>query len=95
MWEKIEIKLVATERRRRSLKEDKKEFIKNRLILKTKQRFKSERHNVFIEEINRIAIGSNNDIRMQSIDSVETYPHWMSKGIIWKKEKIKRINIIK
>ena len=29
--------------------EDQKEFIKNnKLILKTKQRFKSERHNVFI-----------------------------------------------
>ena len=30
------------------LKEDKKEFIKNRLILKTQQKFKSERHNVFV-----------------------------------------------
>ena len=27
------------------LKEDKKEFLKNKLILKTQQRFKSERHN--------------------------------------------------
>ena len=35
-------------------KEDKKDFIKNRLILKTQQRFKSERHNVFTEEINKI-----------------------------------------
>ena len=35
-------------------KEDKKDFIKNRLILKTQQRFKSERLNVFTEEINKI-----------------------------------------
>ena len=36
-----------------SLKTDHKEFIKNNeLILKTQQRFNSERHNVFIEEIN-------------------------------------------
>ena len=34
-------------------KEDKKDFI-NRLILKTQQRFKSERLNVFTEEINKI-----------------------------------------
>ena len=40
--------------------------------LKTQQRFKSERH-VFTEEINKIALSSNNDIRMQSIDSIETY----------------------
>ena len=32
-----------------SLKEDKKEFIKNKLLLKPQQRFKSERHNVFTE----------------------------------------------
>ena len=38
-----------------SLKKDHKEFIKNIiLILKTQQRFKSKRHNVFIEEINMI-----------------------------------------
>ena len=33
------------------LKEDKKEFVKNKLILKTQQRFKSERRNVFTEII--------------------------------------------
>ena len=33
--------------------------------------FKSERH-VFTEEINKIALSSNNDKRMQSIDSIET-----------------------
>ena len=38
-----------------SLKKDQKEFIKNnKLILKTQQRFKSERHNVFTEEVNKI-----------------------------------------
>ena len=34
------------------LKEDKKELVKNKLILKTQYRSKSERHNVFIEVIN-------------------------------------------
>ena len=39
-----------------SFKEDQKEFIKNnKLILKTQQIFKSERHIVFTEEINKIA----------------------------------------
>ena len=45
----------------------------NKLILKAQQRFKSERHNVFTEEIDKIALGSNDDKRMQSIDSIETY----------------------
>ena len=34
------------------LKEDKKEFIKIVLFLKTQQKFKSERNTVFTEEIN-------------------------------------------
>ena len=42
------------------LKKDYKEFIKsNKLILKTQQRFKSESHNVFTKEINKIALSSN------------------------------------
>ena len=78
------------------LKEDKKEFIiKNRLILKAQQRLKSEKRNVFTEEINKIALSSNDDKIIQSIDSVETDPCGLSKDLIWKKEKIKRINIIK
>ena len=39
------------------------------LILKTQQRFKGEKHDVFTEEINKIALSSNDDKRMQPIDS--------------------------
>ena len=45
----------------------KKELIKNKQILKTQKRFKSERHNVFTEEINKIDLSSNDDERIQSI----------------------------
>ena len=56
-----------------SLKEDQKEFIKNRkLILKTQQRFRSEKHIVFTEEINEIALSSNDVKRMQSNDSIQS-----------------------
>ena len=59
-----------------SIKENHKEFIKsNKSILKIRQRFKSERHNVFTEEINKIALISNDDKRMQSINSIETYAY--------------------
>ena len=65
------------------------------MLLKSQERFKSESHNVFTEENKKIALSSNDDKRMQSIDSVETHTYGISKDIIWKKEKIKRINIIK
>ena len=51
-----------------------KEIIKyKKAILKTQQRFKSERHNVFTEEINKVSLSSNDDKIMQSIDLIETY----------------------
>ena len=33
----------------------------NRLILKSQQRFKSKKHNVFTEAVNKIALSANND----------------------------------
>ena len=56
-----------------ALKNNHKQFIRNnKTILKTQERFKSEKHNVFTEEINNIASSSNYDKRTQSIDSIET-----------------------
>ena len=73
-----------------------KEFIKNnKLMLKTPQRFKSEGRNVFSEEINKITINSNDDKRMQSIDSIGTYAYGTSKDLVSEKGKIKYNNIIK
>ena len=68
----------------------------NKLILKTQQIFKSRRHNVFTEYINKIALSSNDHKRMRSIDSIETYAYdGTSKDLIYMKEEIKRNNIIK
>ena len=63
--------------------------------MKTQQRFKSERHDVFTEVINKIVLSSKDDERMQSIDSIEMYAYGMSKDPTCKKEKSKRNNIIK
>ena len=66
-----------------SLKEDQKEFIKNnKLILKTQQQFRSKKHNVFTEEINKIALSSNDFKRMQTIDSIETYTYGINKSLV-------------
>ena len=61
-------------------KKNHKEFIKNyKTILKTQQRLKSKRRNIFTEEINNIALSSNVDKILQSIDSIETYAHGTSR----------------
>ena len=54
----------------------------NRLILQTHQIHKTEKHNVFTEEINNIALSSNDNKRMQSIDSIETYTYRTSKDLV-------------
>ena len=67
----------------------------NKLILVTQQRFKSERRNVFTKDINKIALNSNDDERMKSIDSIETYVYGASKDLVSEKEEIKFNNTIK
>ena len=61
-------------------------------MLKTQKGLKSERHNVFTDEINMIALSSNIDKRMQSIDSIETYAYGLSKELVSEKEVIKYKN---
>ena len=78
------------------LKKIHKQFIRNnKSILKIQQRLKSVRNNVFTEETNKIALSSNDDKKMQSIDSIETYAYGISKDLVSEKEEIKCNNIIK
>ena len=40
---------------------------------------------MFSEEINKIALCSNDEKRMQSVDSIETYPYGTSKDLLSQK----------
>ena len=39
-------------------------ILKNEIMLKSQQRFKSERHNVYTEDVNKIALSCNDDKRL-------------------------------
>ena len=45
------------------------------VILKLQQRFKSNHHKVYTEEVDKIALSSNDDKRLQTFDRIETYPY--------------------
>ena len=45
-----------------------------KIILKSQQSFKSDHHNVYTEKINKIALSSNNDKRLPSLDGATAYP---------------------
>ena len=47
----------------------------NKIILKSQQIFKSDHHNVYTEQINKIALSSNDDKRLQTFDKITTYPY--------------------
>ena len=45
------------------------------VIIRSQQRFRSYNHNVYAEELNKIALNSNDDKRIQTFDRVTTYPY--------------------
>ena len=45
------------------------------VLLKSQQRFRSDHHKVYPEEVNKIALGSNDDKRIQTFDKVTTFPY--------------------
>ena len=57
------------------VKNYKDHLFNDKTILKSQQRFKSDSHNVYREQINNIALSSNDDKRLQKVDKITTYPY--------------------
>ena len=47
----------------------------NESMLKLQQRFKSQNHEVYTENINKIALSSNDDKRIVALDRIASYPY--------------------
>ena len=63
----------------------------NKTILKSQLRFKSEYHNVYTEEVNKIALNSNDDKRLQTFDRVTTYPYGTNAFKVCESEMLSKI----
>ena len=61
-------------KRRLIFKNDNDCLFNNKIILKSQQRFKSDHHNAYTEQINKIALSSNDDKRFQKFDKITKYP---------------------
>ena len=59
-------------------------------MVKTQQRFKSDYRNVYTEEINKIALSSNDDKRIQTFDGITTYPYGTNNFKICESEMLVR-----
>ena len=72
-------------------------LLNNEIILKSQKLFKSEKHNVYTEEINKMAVISTDDKRLQTYDRITPHPYGTSAGKVCKiellsKSKYKMIN---
>ena len=63
----------------------------NEIILKTKQRFKSDHHKVYTEEVNKIELSSDDDKESQTFDKVTIYPYGANTFKVSENEMMKKL----
>ena len=47
----------------------------NKNVHRSQERFKCYNHDVYTEEVNKIALSNNDDKRLQIFDGITTYPY--------------------
>ena len=63
----------------------------DKITLKLQQRFKSDCHNVYTEQINKIALSSNDDKRLQTFDKITTYQYGTNEFKVCESEMLSKI----
>ena len=63
----------------------------NKAIMRSQQRFKSNHHNVYTEEVHKIALNSIDNKRLQIFDRVTTYPYGTDAFKVCKSEMLSKI----
>ena len=65
---------------------------KNEVLLRSQHRFRSDHHKVYTEEVNKIALSSNDDKRIQTFDKVNTYPYGTNAFMVCRNEMLLKKN---
>ena len=61
-------------------------LFKDKSLIKLQQRFRSDHHKVYTEEVNKIALSSNDDKRIQTFDKITTYPYGTNTFMVCESE---------
>ena len=64
----------------------------NKTIVQSKQRFKSDHHDVYTDEVNKTALSSNDDKILQTFDRVTTYPYRTNAFKVCESEMLSKIH---
>ena len=54
----------------------------SKTIIKLRQRFRSDHHKLYTEEVNKIAISSNDDKTLETFDRITTYPYETNASLL-------------
>ena len=65
----------------------------NKTIMRSQLRFKSDHHNVYTEEVNKIALNSNDNKKMQTFDRITTYPYGTYAFKVCESEMLSKISV--
>ena len=60
------------------------------IILKLQQKFKSDHHNIYTEQISKIALSSNNDKRLQTFNKITSYPYGTNVSKVCESEMLSK-----
>ena len=60
----------------------------NKNAYRSQERLKSYNHDVYTEEVNKIALSSNDDKRLQTFDGITTYPYGTNVFKVCKNEML-------
>ena len=63
----------------------------NKAMMRSQLRFKSDHHNVYTEEVNKIAPNSSDNKRLQTFDRITTYPYGTNTFKVRESEMLRKI----
>ena len=69
-------------------------LINNKNVYRSQQRFKSYNHDVYTEEVNKVALSANDDKRLKTYDGIETYPHGTNAFKVGESEMLKSKRLV-
>ena len=61
-------------------------LFKDKVLIKSQQRFKSNHHKVYTEKVNKIALSSNGDKHIRTFAKVTTYPYGTNAFMVCENE---------
>ena len=67
----------------------------NKIIMRTQTRFKSDHHDIYTEEINKIVLNYTDDKRLQAFDGITTYPYGSNAFKVCESEMLTKKEAIK